>query len=64
MLDAANGNPRPEIEYRQAFAEELELPESDFDLVVNPLMFHYIDDLKPVIKKIHSWLHVGGNLVF
>ena len=64
MLDAANDNPRPEIECRQTFVEELELPEANFDLVVNSLMFHYIGDLKPVFEKIHSWLRVGGNLVF
>ena len=60
MLTAARGNPRPEIEFRQAFVEELELQESQFNLVVSSLMFHYIEDLKPVVEKIHSWLREGS----
>jgi ubiquinone/menaquinone biosynthesis C-methylase UbiE len=64
MLAAARENPRPEIEFRQAFVEELELYESQFDLVVSSLMFHYIEDLTPVFEKIHSWLREGGSLVF
>jgi ubiquinone/menaquinone biosynthesis C-methylase UbiE len=64
MLNAATENPRPEIEYRQAFVEDLDLPEANFDLVVSSLMFHYIEDLKTVIEKIHSWMRGGGSLVF
>ena len=64
MLAAARENPRPEIEFRQAFAEELELEDSQFDLVVSSLMFHYIEDLEPVIEKIHGWVREGGSLVF
>lgn len=64
MLAAARDQPRPQIEYRQSFAEELELPGSEFDLVVSSLMFHYIEDLELVIGKIRSWLRTGGVLVF
>lgn len=64
MLAAARDQPRPQIEYRRAFAEELELPGADFDLVVSSLMFHYIKELGPVIGKIRSWLRTGGALVF
>jgi 2-polyprenyl-3-methyl-5-hydroxy-6-metoxy-1,4-benzoquinol methylase len=64
MLKAGNNEPRPEIEYRQAFVEELELANAQFDLVVSSLMFHYVDDLKPVIEKIHKWLRTDGALVF
>ncbi len=64
MLEVARQNPRPEIEFRRSFVEELELPESEFDLVVSSLMFHYVEHLKPVIEHIRSWLKVGGALVF
>ena len=64
MLAAAGEQPRPQIEYRKAFVEELELPGAVFDIVVSSLMFHYIEDLGPVIGKIRSWLRSGGALVF
>ena len=64
MLGAANENPRNRIEYRQSFVEDLQLPEAQFGLVVSSLMFHYVEDLKPVIGNIRRWLRPGGMLVF
>lgn len=64
MLGAATSDPRDEIEYRPAFVEELELPDTQFDLVVSSLAFHYVDDLKSVIEKIHGWMKPSGTLVF
>lgn len=64
MLDVARKKSSPEIEYRQSFVEELELPGSVFDLVVSSLMFHYVKDLDPVVRKIKQWIKPGGTLVF
>lgn len=64
MLETANKHSRPEIAYQQSFVEDLELPVGQFDLVVSSLMFHYIEDLKPVIGKVRRWLNDGGALVF
>ena len=64
MLAMAGTQPRPQIEYRRAFVEELELAAARFDLIVSSLMFHYIEDLEPVITKIRLWLRTGGALVF
>ena len=64
MLAAARAQPGPGIEYMELFVEELDLPDAQFDLVVSSLMFHYVEDLVPVIKKIHRWLRSGGTLVF
>jgi len=64
MLEVAQESAQPSIEYRQAFVEELELPSGQFDLVVSSLMFHYIEDLRPVVEKIRSWMTTGGALVF
>ena len=64
MLGSAQKNPRPEIEYKRSFVEELELPEKQFDLVVSSLMFHYIEDWAPVVRKIDRWLKNGESLVF
>jgi 2-polyprenyl-3-methyl-5-hydroxy-6-metoxy-1,4-benzoquinol methylase len=64
MLEVARENPKPEIEFRQSFVEELELPKAQFDLVVSSLMFHYVENLNPVIRKIRQWMKPGGSLVF
>lgn len=64
MLAVAGEMPDSKIEYRQAFVEDVELAESQFDLVVSSLVFHYVDDLKQVIGKIRSWIKPGGALVF
>ena len=64
MIAVANEEHSASIEYRQSFVQELDLPEEDFDLVVSSLMFHYIEDLQPVVKNIRRWLRTGGSLVF
>lgn len=64
MLALASKESLPEIEYRRAFVEELELSDARFDLVVSSLMFHYVEDFPTVVKKIRRWLRPDGIFVF
>jgi ubiquinone/menaquinone biosynthesis C-methylase UbiE len=64
MLAKAKADSLPGIKYIQSSAEDLDLPRASFDLIVSSLMFHYIEDLPPVLAKIRSWLKPGGMLVF
>ncbi len=34
------------------------------DLVISPLMVHYLDDLKPLFADVYRVLNVGGSFVF
>lgn len=54
----------PAIEYRIADLETLELPEAAFDLVYSSLAFHYVKDLRRLVRTIHDALAAGGDLVF
>lgn len=54
----------PAIEYRIADLETLELPKASFDLVYSSLAFHYVRDLRRLVRTIHDGLAVGGDLVF
>ncbi|MBT3942160.1 MAG: class I SAM-dependent methyltransferase [Chloroflexi bacterium] len=64
MLAKASEHQDSRIRYIHKDAESLEFPEGSFDLVVSSLMFHYIDDLQPVLSSIRRWLKPGGQLVF
>ncbi len=44
--------------------EKLELPQSSLDLIYSSLAFHYIRDLRQLVKTVHDRLHPGGKLVF
>ena len=52
------------IEYRRASVEDLMLPERGFDLVASSLMLHYVKDYESALKKIASYIRLGGRLVF
>lgn len=52
------------IEYRRSSIEELDLPESSFDLVLSSLALHYIEDYTDVVEKVRLWLRPGGMFVF
>lgn len=54
----------PAIEYRIADLETLELPRASFDLVYSSLAFHYVKDLRRLVRTIYDALVPGGNLVF
>ena len=57
-------NSNSAIEYRRVAMEDLELPDSSFDIVISSLAFHYISDFPSMARKVHSWLRPGGAFVF
>lgn len=54
----------PEIEYRIADIETVELPPAAFDLAYSALTFHYIRDFQHLVDTLHQSLVPGGRLVF
>jgi SAM-dependent methyltransferase len=44
--------------------EQWRFPEAAFDLVVSRLVFHYIELVEPLLRKIHHSLAPGGRLIF
>ncbi|MCD7061435.1 class I SAM-dependent methyltransferase [Pelagibacterium xiamenense] len=54
----------PEIEYRIADLENLELPPAAFDLAYSALTFHYIRDFERLVQTLHKSLAPSGRLVF
>jgi SAM-dependent methyltransferase len=46
------------------FHDHLDLPEAVFDLAFSSLVFHYIEDLAGLFRKIHRAIVPGGQLVF
>ncbi|MFS2013008.1 class I SAM-dependent methyltransferase [Azospirillum sp. CT11-132] len=54
----------PEIEYRIADIEVMELPPAAFDFAYSALTFHYIRDFQRLVKMVHQALVPGGRLVF
>ena len=57
-------NSNSAIEYRRVAMEDLELPDSSFDIVISSLAFHYISDFPSMARKVHRWLRPGGAFVF
>jgi SAM-dependent methyltransferase len=54
----------PDIEYRIADLETLDLPASSFDLAYSSLAFHYVEDFGKLVRTIHRALVSHGHLVF
>ncbi|ESJ19889.1 SAM-dependent methyltransferase [Cupriavidus sp. HPC(L)] len=54
----------PNIEYRIADIETVELPESAFDFAYSALTFHYIKDFERLARMIYRALAPGGSMVF
>jgi ubiquinone/menaquinone biosynthesis C-methylase UbiE len=52
----------PEAEYVQAFAEEMPLPDNQFDLVHTSMALHEMqpDQLKQILAEVHRILKPGG----
>ena len=65
MLARARAMTRdPAIDYRIADLEQLDLPETGFDLVFSALTFHYVRDFGRLIGTIRKALLPGDHLVF
>lgn len=56
--------PRRNIKYMNLPVEDIDFNDQEFDLVVSSLAFHYVKDLKAVLKKIYCCLKPNGCLVF
>ncbi|MBL0371971.1 class I SAM-dependent methyltransferase [Rhizobium sp. KVB221] len=54
----------PQIEYRIADLENLELPAASFDLAYSSLAFHYIADFSKLVAAVHQSLAKGGQFLF
>lgn len=54
----------PRITYRRADLEQLQLPGAGFDLAYSSLAFHYIVDLRRLLRTLYDALAPGGKLVF
>lgn len=52
------------ITYAKADLEKLDIPPSSFDLAYSSLAFHYIEDLRGLLEKIHRALMPGASLIF
>jgi SAM-dependent methyltransferase len=52
------------ITYVKADLEHLTLPPATFDLAYSSLVFHYIENLQPLLARVHAALVPGGRLVF
>ena len=49
---------------QQINLEAFEFPSQSFDIVLARLVFHYIEDLRPIFKRIYQSLKEDGCLVF
>lgn len=54
----------PEIEYRIADIENVDLPTAAFDLAYSALTFHYIKDFHRLVQMLHQALAPSGRLAF
>jgi SAM-dependent methyltransferase len=54
----------PDIDYRIADLEQVELPESSFDFAYSSLAMHYIADFERLVKTVHRSLRPGASFIF
>ncbi|MFC7473964.1 class I SAM-dependent methyltransferase [Dankookia sp. GCM10030260] len=53
----------PDVTYRRADLEDLDLPAAGFDLAFSALALHYIEDLPRLLGRLRRALVPGGHLV-
>ncbi|WP_438350574.1 class I SAM-dependent methyltransferase [Paenibacillus sp. FA6] len=54
----------PAISYVQMPIEDIEFSNSQFDVVISSLAFHYIESFEVICKKVHDYLKPGGSFIF
>ncbi|QDI90828.1 class I SAM-dependent methyltransferase [Salicibibacter halophilus] len=54
----------PLISYIKAPIEEIDFSDSQFDVVISSLTFHYIKSFKSICGKVYDSLKPGGSFVF
>src|SRR5699024_12088688 len=52
------------ISYIKAPIEDIDFSNSEFDVVISSLAFHYIQSFKSSCKKVYDSLIPGGSFVF
>jgi 2-polyprenyl-3-methyl-5-hydroxy-6-metoxy-1,4-benzoquinol methylase len=52
------------IEYIQMAIEDVQFPESSFDLVVSSFVMHYVADYGALVQNVFRWLRPGGKFVY
>jgi ubiquinone/menaquinone biosynthesis C-methylase UbiE len=64
LARARSATPDAAVTYTRADLEHLELPPAAFNLAYSSLAFHYIEDFRGLMAKVHRSLDAGGRLVF
>ncbi|WP_269410163.1 class I SAM-dependent methyltransferase [Lentibacillus daqui] len=54
----------PSISYINAPIEDVDFPNSSFDVVISSLAFHYIQSYTSICEKVYAYLKPGGSFVF
>ncbi|CAM4084963.1 class I SAM-dependent methyltransferase [Lederbergia lenta] len=54
----------PFISYLNVPIEDIDFPNSQFDVVISSLAFHYIQSFKSSCEKVYACLKPGGSFVF
>lgn len=52
------------ITYQQMPIEDIEFSNSQFDVVISSLAFHYIESFEAISKKVYDCLKPGGSFIF
>lgn len=54
----------PAISYMQMPIEDIDFPNTQFDVVMSSLAFHYIETFEVICKKVYDTLKPGGSFIF
>ncbi len=54
----------PSISYIKSPIEDINFSNSQFDIVISSLAFHYVESFETVCKKVYACLKLGGSFVF
>lgn len=65
MLEGARErNSGPNITYERMAMEDIDYPDSSFDVVLSSLALHYVEDFSLICRKVHRCLAPSGVFVF
>ncbi|GGH30808.1 class I SAM-dependent methyltransferase [Paenibacillus segetis] len=64
LQTAAELTDDPAITYTQMPIEDIEFANSQFDVVISSLAFHYIESFEAICQKVYDCLQPGGSFIF